>query len=232
MKIFLVRHGESFANVKPSITLYYADHAIGLSARGLVEARNTGNFLAETLARESSNGERDSRVRLWVSPYRRTRETADEIESEICRVAPHLVLDRREHINLSEQQFGLFDGYTEEEQDEKFPKENAHYKKALEYEGRFWARMPQGESRYDVAVRVHQAFGTFIRDAERHNIKKIIVVTHGVTMRAFVMQWLHLPWEWMEKEPNPKNCAVRLIADGFDQGYIHTPNLIGISVHL
>lgn len=37
------------------------------------------------------------------------------------------------------------------------------------------------------------------------------------------MRWLHLPFEWIEKEPNPKNCAVRLIEDGKDKGYIWEP---------
>jgi len=35
------------------------------------------------------------------------------------------------------------------------------------------------------------------------------------------MRWLHLPFEWIEKERNPKNCSIRLIMDGEDKGYIH-----------
>jgi broad specificity phosphatase PhoE len=80
--------------------------------------------------------------------------------------------------------------------------------------------MPLGESRFDVATRVHQAFGTFQRDAEKHGIVNIIVVCHGVTLRAFVMMWCHLTPEWFEAEPNPKNCAIRLIDGSEDKGYI------------
>ena len=68
--------------------------------------------------------------------------------------------------------------------------------------------MPLGESRFDVAVRIHQAFSTFHRDSDRSGIRNIIVICHGVALRAFAMQWLHLPFEWFEVQPNPKNCAI------------------------
>lgn len=127
----------------------------------------------------------------------------------------------RESVLLAEQQFGLFDGLTDTQLAEKYPNETAHYDKCERLEGRYWARLPLGESRFDVSLRVHQFFGTIMRDADRHNIQDLIIVTHGTTLRAFVMQWLHLPWEWMEKEPNPKNSAVRLIEDHVDHGYVY-----------
>ena len=77
-----------------------------------------------------------------------------------------------------------------------------------------------GENRFQVAQRVHQAFGTFHRDADRHGIQDLIIVSHGVTLRAFVLMWLHLPVEWIETEPNPANCSIRLIEEGEDKGYI------------
>jgi 2,3-bisphosphoglycerate-dependent phosphoglycerate mutase len=88
------------------------------------------------------------------------------------------------------------------------------------FEGKFWARLPQGESRFDVAKRIHQAFGTFHRDAEYHGIRDIVVICHGVTLRAFVMMWCHLPPEWFEAERNANNCAIRFIDSGVDKGYL------------
>jgi hypothetical protein len=32
------------------------------------------------------------------------------------------------------------------------------------------------------------------------------------------MQWMHYPWEWYEKEKNPRNCSVQLI-EGHASGY-------------
>jgi broad specificity phosphatase PhoE len=42
---------------------------------------------------------------MWVSPYKRTRETGDIIMAE----AGKYIHDVQEHILLGEQQFGLFE---------------------------------------------------------------------------------------------------------------------------
>lgn len=199
--IYLVRHGESVGNVDRSVYKTTPDHAITLSERGHQQAKAAGVALAELL-----DIPMQSPLRIWASPYFRTRQTAESIATEL---RPRFKgLDQREHINLCEQQFGLFDGIPDEDLPQRFPDEHAHYALASQHEGRFWARMPLGESRFDVAVRVHQAFGTFHRDASRHGVKNLIVVCHGVTLRAFVMQWLHLPYEWFDKQPNPGNCDI------------------------
>lgn len=246
MRIYLVRHGESQGNADKNVHRQIADHAIPLSEKGMEQAWNAGKFLAQhMIAHEARlkfeaietmpDGKLGSKFaahrhmvtgklgfRLWTSPYRRTRETSQAVLKAIHTVTgaepEHGV---REHIMLAEQQFGLFDGLTDDELMQRYPDEHAHYKKCEDMEGRFWARMPLGESRFDVAVRVHQAFGTFHRDAERHNVRNLVVVCHGATIRAFVMQWLNLPFEWFEKEPNPKNCSVRLIENGEDRGYVY-----------
>jgi len=80
--------------------------------------------------------------------------------------------------------------------------------------------MPLGESRFDVCKRIYDSFDYLHRDNEKHNIEDVIIVTHGITFRAFVMMWLNLTPEWFEKEPNPDNCAVRFLEDQEDRGYI------------
>ena len=192
-----------------------ADHAIPLSDLGCLQALETSLFLRQHLLGQNLI------PRIWTSPYARTRQTAAIIQKE-CE-SWGVIRDRREHILLSEQQFGLFDGLDDAELSEKYPAEHAHYNKCERFEGRFWARMPLGESRFDVCTRVHQAFGTFHRDAAKHGIDDIIVVAHGTTIRAFVMMWCHLPFEWFEAERNPPNCSIRLLNDGEDRGYIYIP---------
>lgn len=199
--IYLIRHGESLGNVDQSVYQTVPDHAIPLSEHGIRQAAAAGARLRDLI----SLAEGDA-LRIWTSPYKRTRQTADLVATQLRQKFPQL--DIREHINLCEQQFGLFDGIPDEELPARFPDEFAYYSLAKAHEGRFWARMPLGESRFDVAVRIHEAFGTFHRDAERRNVKNIVVVCHGVTLRAFVMQWLHLPYEWFEAQPNPGNCDV------------------------
>jgi 2,3-bisphosphoglycerate-dependent phosphoglycerate mutase len=214
MRILLVRHGESLGNVDPLVHATTADHAVPLSERGHDQARDAGTRLAAFLDAHAA-GERPY-IRLWLSPYQRTRQTADAMMG----TARGWITDRVEHILLCEQQFGLFDGVAERELPERFPAEFAYYDMLCRFGGKFWARMPQGESRFDVAKRIHQAFGTFHRDALEHGIRNIVVICHGVTLRAFVMMWCHLSPEWFEAEKNPGNAAVRLIDGGEDRGYL------------
>ncbi len=192
-----------------------ADHAIPLSAEGDRQAKIAGQKLVETFRK--TFGDKPPRTRLWQSPYERTRRTADAIHAEM---GDDLICDRGEHVLLCEQQFGIFDGIPEEELPILFPNEWSQYEKHRRFEGKFWARMPAGESRFDVAVRVHQSFGTFHRDAESDDVRCVIVVCHGVTLRAFLMMWCHLTPEWFETEPNPHSCAIRRIEDGVDRGYV------------
>lgn len=199
--IYLIRHGESQGNVDQAVYRSTPDHAIPLSEQGMRHASAAGVALRDLISIAP-----DEPLRIWTSPYKRTRQTAELLVAELDKKFSRI--DSREHINLCEQQFGLFDGVPREELATRFPVEFHHNELAIRHEGRFWARMPMGESRFDVAVRVHEAFGTFHRDAERHGVKNIIVVCHGVTLRAFVMQWLHLPYEWFEAQANPNNCDI------------------------
>ncbi len=86
--------------------------------------------------------------------------------------------------------------------------------------------MPLGESRFDVALRVKSLFGTLMRDYEKHKIDKVVIVSHGVTIRAFIMQWCHKTPEWFEEERNPNNCSIIRISQrlggGYDHGVIYT----------
>lgn len=215
MKIFLVRHGQSESNINKTMNQVFPDHMVGLTELGKEQAVQAGEKIFKYVLPEENFP-----IRLWTSPYKRTRETSKIILETLNKLDPHLNIEYREHINLVEQQFGLFDGIPNDELPVRFPLEHTHYKKCEDHKGKFWARMPLGESRFDVAVRVHAAFGTFQRDCKDSGIDNIIVVSHGVTIRAFLMQWLHYSVEWFEEEPNPDNCSVRMIYNNSDMGYL------------
>lgn len=217
MRILLVRHGESQANVDKSLYLTVPDHEIALSSRGKLQAQTAGNELVRFFE-ETFKGEPE-RIRVWNSPYRRTRETATEV-SKAFSTKDKWHVDYKEHLLLHEQKFGLFDGIPDDQLAIKYPEEYAHYKKHEDFQGKFWARIPLGESRADVVQRVHQSFGTFHRDFQRYGIENLVIATHGTLIRSFVIAWLNLPWENMENEKNPNNCSIRLIENGKDKGYI------------
>lgn len=228
MELILVRHGISEANKDRTIHQTISDHVIPLAPEGFVQAKEAATKVQQYLQGEYEHDcykscpghEPHHKVRMWVSPYLRTRQTANAFDFLEWKDKCPILLDRREDIALCEQQFGLFDGLPDDQLAEKFPAEYAYYDKCEKSHGKFWARMPLGESRFDVTLRVHQAFGTWQRDMEKHGVNTLIVVSHGVTIRAIVMRWLHLPFEWMEQEPNPPNCSVRIINCGKDLGYI------------
>jgi 2,3-bisphosphoglycerate-dependent phosphoglycerate mutase len=49
----------------------------------------------------------------------------------------------------------------------------------VKFGGRYWARPPMGESRFDVSKRVHQSFSEYKEDYEESGISNLIIVTHG-----------------------------------------------------
>lgn len=240
-RIFLVRHGQSQANVDQEVNKRVADHAIELTEAGHKQATAAGKFLGDYIGEMNPPGEEWNTlepVRLWHSPYKRAQQTTERIvekarasfqgprgrlhqeDFEMVKEGDSVFLDVRENLHLIEQQFGLFDGLTDDERAQVYPRETEYYNKQKAFEGKMMAKIPLGESRYDVCIRVHAAFGTFHRDCDRHGIENIVVVAHGTVNRAFLQMWLHHPLGWMDEQPNPNNCSVRLIEDNEDKGYI------------
>ena len=72
-----MRHGESLGNVDPMVHAVTAHHAVPLSERGIEQARDAGARIAKFY--EDQLGDERPHIRLWVSPYQRTRQTADAV---------------------------------------------------------------------------------------------------------------------------------------------------------
>lgn len=227
-KIYLVRHGLSESNLDVSVNKRKPDHAIELDRRGHLQAVEAGKLLiADILATHAAEArETPLRVRFVVSPYVRTRQTAAGLMKAFDKQG--VVYEQREVGELREQSFGLFDGLSDDELKDQYPKEHAHYQKHTSFEGEYFATMPMGESRALVADRVRGAFGTILRNMECENpVTHTIVVSHGVTLRCFRQAWFYRDWQWVEAEPNPNNCSImviegtrgqwdeRLLSDGF-----------------
>ncbi len=213
MHIFLIRHGESKSNSGENYVKRLPDHLVELTEKGKEQARENGKFLAEYCR---THGVDLTHARIWRSPYQRTRQTCDEFNRFLK------IDDIREDITLTEQQFGLFDAVPEEDWGRLYPTEYAEYVRQRSNYGKFYARLPLGESPFDVAIRVHQFLGTIHRDLEKHGIDTLFVFTHGTTLRTFLLRWFHYSPEWYHEEHNPKNCWIREIDGDVDRGYINT----------
>ena len=215
IRIFLLRHGKSEANLDKRVNTRLPDHSVSLSPEGHRQAAAAGVFLAQTLAESG-------RVRILVSPYERTRQTAAAVAAAAFDAAA-VRYDRREATELRELEFGLFDGVEDADLPKLFPLEYQHYEKYLRFAGEFFAPMPLGESRCNVADRVKSCFGTILRDASTNRpdpIRDFVVVSHGVTIRCFRLQWMHYGWDWYQQQRNPRNCSVQLIEGEPGGGYV------------
>lgn len=212
MHIFLIRHGESIANVGENYVERIPDHLVPLTERGKEQARQNGEWLAQYCRAHQIDL---SKARAWCSPFVRTRQTCEEFNRALQ------IREVREDITLTEQQFGLFDSLPEEEWERRYPDAYAEYRRQVTNQGKFYARLPMGESPFDVAIRVHQFTGTIYRDFERHGVDTLFVFTHGTTLRAFLLRWFHYSTEWYQAERNPANCMIREIINDRDLGYIN-----------
>lgn len=213
MHIFLIRHGESVSNTGENYVKRIPDHLVSLTEKGKEQARENGEWLANYC---KEKGIDLSRARIWRSPYLRTRQTSEEFNKFLN------ISDVREDITLIEQQYGLFDSVPEEDWGKLYPNEYSEYKRQLSNSGKFYARLPLGESPFDVAIRIHQFMGTIHRDLQKHGVDTLFIFTHGTTLRTFMLRWFHYSPEWYHDERNPKNCWIREIIDGNDLGYINS----------
>ena len=214
MKIFLIRHGESIQNTYENFD-NLPDHKIYLTKKGEQQANDCGKFLKQYCA--DNNIDLNSAT-MFVSPYARTRKTA-EIVNKYLQVE-----DVKEDVALIEHQYGLFDNIEDDERLAKFPEEFELYRRYYNNDGKFYIKFPQGESPLDVALRTRQFLETLFRDYKEGK-ENFFVVSHGTTIRAFLLSFFHYSPEWFNKEPNMINCSVRLIEkiDGknFDRDYIY-----------
>ena len=111
---------------------------------------------------------------------------------------------------LREQEWGMsMDGYKEKIEE---------YRDSY---GHFYYRFRDGgESCADVYDRVSDFLQTLFRDFEKINYPdNAIVVTHGMTMRLFIMRWFHSSVEEFESWGNPVNCGYYLLERRDDEKY-------------
>ena len=190
-RIVLVRHGESFGNVDESEYTRTPDSQVRLTATGHNQAETTGRRLRDMM---DETGE-DYKLFFYLSPYRRSKETAIGIAKAFDG---RRILGVREEPQLREQDFGNFQDY-EAKQAEK--RERHRF-------GRFFYRFPNGESGADVYDRITMFSDHMVRDIDAGRFPEdtnMILCTHGLTLRLFLMRWFHWTVAEYERIANPSN---------------------------
>lgn len=186
-RIILIRHGESEGNADPSVYNRKPDYALELSEKGLQQAKEAGERLKNLLKEESAF--------FYVSPFWRTRMTCEQIAVNFQPEQFRYVEEPR----LREQEWGHLRSV---EDTKRLEVERDNY-------GPFYYRFPGGESCADVYDRVSDFFGTLHRDFSKENFPaNAVIITHGMTLRLFLMRWFHWPVERFESYGNPDNCEI------------------------
>ena len=212
IRLFLVRHGQSEGNVDLAVYRSKSDSAIQLTHAGWFQALNCGTFFNSFFEKSSPQGQ----VALWHSSYMRARQTAQGIrEGIVSRISQY-----REEDCLVEQKFGLTDGLEDSEWRSQFPDYARRQAVFHDSKARHFFGYPGGETRAEVSERCKIIFNNIHR-AHEQGVSDFIIVTHGVTLRAFMKEWLRIRHEDMASESNPGNCDVRYINAMSDLGYIY-----------
>lgn len=180
MKIYLIRHAQTVHNKKGKVFSGVSD--VLLSEEGKAEA-----------AKWKSSGFLNSAEKIYITPLKRTKQTADIIFGE----------DKEKIIvpSLEEMNFGDYEGKIldeESESDEVF---------------RLWMDDPEklvfpgGDSFIEHA---EEAFSAFREIAENNTAHTIAIVSHRTTIRLILTLLLNKPLNTFREIPCD-NCSVAVI---------------------
>lgn len=175
-ELWLVRHGESVANVAATaaeragvelITVDQRDADVPLSAVGREQARAFGEWLAE-------NGGARAPTSVWASSYFRAQQTVSIALAEAGIERPVRVDDR-----LRDRELGVLDLLTAHGVEVRYPEEAARRR----WVGKFYYRPPGGESWADVALRLRSVLADIERDDEGGTV---LIAAHDAVIMVMI----------------------------------------------
>jgi broad specificity phosphatase PhoE len=182
-EIWLVRHGESVANVAAAraeaagddvIDVQYRDADVPLSALGKAQSRSLGQELAD-------RGIDDVPVALWVSPYLRAQQTIRTALETGGLAEPERRVDER----LRDRELGVLDLLTLQGVRNRYPDEE----RRRQWLGKYYHRPAGGESWADVVLRLR----SLLADVDRvEGVERLVVAAHDAVVMLTVAVCLDL----------------------------------------
>lgn len=171
-------------------------------------------FLSQ-LGEKVEDGKNPRSILFYTSPYERARQTCKGIIEGI-KDLEGVEYKVNEEPRMREQDFGNFQSTPEEM--ESIWEQRAFY-------GHFFYRIPHGESAADVYDRVSSFNETLFRQFLRDSFPNVLVlVTHGIWARVFLMKWFRWSYEEFESLRNIPHCQFLLMKQGEDLKYqLKTP---------
>lgn len=180
MRLYLVRHGESYSNTGGTV-MSYTD--MPLTEKGKEQARLAGRSMREKL-------KTDTPMYAFCSDLSRTQQTGEAFLEQLVR-APVL----RETVDLTEMNLGDMEGMT-------WPARMAAYPDIKTDVGLSEAVIPGGESFQDVKKRCLRFVAKQLSSLEEDAV--VLIFSHGLTLRVLVNTLLGRPdtdvnrLNWME----------------------------------
>ena len=171
-RIILVRHGNSVANNNYDILQRVPDNKVHLSEKGIKQAKEAGQRLKQIIGNES--------IQFYVSPYTRTKETYENIMESFKDNYTECIYVT----SLREQEYGNL----QREMDKQFEEQRKV--------GVFFYRFINGESGADVHARMSiflQYLFRRILSIDYHSFDNIVIVSHELTIKLFMMNFMNLP---------------------------------------
>jgi broad specificity phosphatase PhoE len=205
VRIFLIRHGFSEGNQDFANYGIHGDPQIKLTPLGWAQAIRAGQFLAAYLQQNPAQ----QPVHIFSSTYRRARETTAGLLHGAGGAldAQNLRMNSR----LVEMDFGyVTECKTPQERAQKMPLEAAFYDAA------------RNRDKY-CAMDVQHRLGPFIdqlrREAAEHNQQDVIIVAHGITLVAFMLEYLELDPHHYEQFADIENTSIFVIEGDHRKNY-------------
>ncbi len=212
-RIILIRHGESAGNADKDVYRHTPDYAVRLTNKGIYQAKDAGQTIKEfTSEKKYGDDEETATYGIYYSPYFRTRETMDNAlkTQEEEPINEKYIKFKKEDPRLREQEYS---GKLRTTDRIDFEKEREQY-------GKFFYRMDGGESGADLWDRMSDFIGTLHRDFENKEYpKNILIFTHGMSMRIFIMRFFKFTVEEFEMWKNPRNAEMYILELQADNKY-------------
>jgi len=186
MIIKLIRHGQSKKNVDSNSKI---NDTTVLTKEGQKQARQVGKTIGEEFVGQAI---------IYTSPYLCARQTTYHLVDESNAIHKFQVPRIYEDPRLREAEFDT------NEQEIRIRADKGIQDK----QGYFYCRYGSNESPANVYDRVSTFIDNMMRQSNHKKSSRIIIVSHGITIRCFVMRFMKLTVEQFNVIDNPKHCDI------------------------
>lgn len=191
-RIILLRHGESQGNVDPTVFRYTPDYKVSLTELGRMQSAVAGDMLNNIISD-------DETIRIYCSPYYRTRETLKNVQTTLKRTVIHTEFDPR----IREREWsGWFGDHL------AAPKDRAY---------KYFYRMSGGESCADVYTRITSFIESLRLDFDQMSSDNVLVISHGTAIRLFLQRWFRWDIDEYYTIQNPPNGGIIILERKFNE---------------